>query len=258
MRAGAAPAAGAAFLAAATIVFAAFAPRPSPAAVRVVIGDVRAADSIAARPPDRDRDRSLIEWSRKAPLAELMFILRRSPASLGAAETPMLRAALERTGRDRVALRRRLAQRLATADPGRVSSVARDLALGPAVARPGASIFRAALMLPDSGGYDADGRSLRLGLAAGLASRRDPLALPIEIMPVATGDESPDQIAAAFDRGADSAGIVIGAMQPASTAAAATAARALGFPLLSPVAGDERLGAIGPWIFQIGPPASER
>jgi ABC-type branched-subunit amino acid transport system substrate-binding protein len=231
---------------------------PALAGARVTIHDLRAADSIAALTPDPARDRALIDWSKRASLGDLMYVLRRTSASLGAAEAPLLHVALERAAPVRTTLRRRLAQRIALAAPGHASALARDLALMPITARPYASVFRVALLLPDSGGYDEQGRALRAGLAAGLAARRDPLAAAMEIMIVPTGEEAPDQIVRAFDRAADSAAVIVGAMQAGSTAAIATAANAIHGPVLSPVVTDERLGAAGPWVFQIGPSEFER
>jgi ABC-type branched-subunit amino acid transport system substrate-binding protein len=218
---------------------------------------VRAADSLASLAPDRDRDRALSEWAKGADLAELLFVLRRPAATLGGSEAPLLEAALARAPGARAALRQRLALRLAAADRARAGSAWRSLAgvtLLPMFAR--ASAHRVAVLLPDSGEYVAEARALRSGLAAGLAPTA--ARLPVEIMDLATGDDSPDRVAGAFVRAAEVCAVIVGGLQPPSTAALATAARATGLPLIAPGAGGDALGSIGPGVFQVGPSGLQR
>src|SRR5262249_18326339 len=71
--------------------------------------DVRAADALAAAGPGKDRDRALAAWAAHAPLAELVFVLRRPASVLGSAEGDLVAQALERAPEGRADLRRRLA-----------------------------------------------------------------------------------------------------------------------------------------------------
>ena len=227
---------------------------------RARIASVAAADSLASRPPDRERDRSLADWGRRASLPELMFVLRRSAATLGGAEAPLLSAALVRTPAARAALRQRLALRLTAAGRAHASGARRVLA-GSGVALPShprASVLRVAALLPDTGEYVGEARALRIGLAAGLARSAARGGLPIETMDLSTGDESAGRVAEAFVSAAQVCGVIVGGLEPAPTAQLATAARSIGLPLIAPDAAGEPLGPMGPAVFQIGPSAQQR
>jgi ABC-type branched-subunit amino acid transport system substrate-binding protein len=233
---------------------------PAAAARAPVPADVSSADRLAAQPSSTERDRALAAWAARAPLAELMFVLRRPPAELGSGEPALVRAAYERAPRSRTALRRRLGLRWALLDPKRAGAVFEDLARDGErpPARPRASVFRIAALLPDTGSYEGYGRAVRLGLEAGLADHNARAALPLELDFRATGDDQPARAAAALDSAADRAGAVVGGLLSAPTVALATAARLLGVPLISPTATDENVGAIGPTVFQIGPAGLQR
>jgi ABC-type branched-subunit amino acid transport system substrate-binding protein len=231
----------------------------SAAAVPVPSG-ARGADSLAAAGSGRERDHALARWAGRASLPELMFVLRQPPARLGALDAVLTEAALRLTPASRAALRHRLQLRLAIADPRKADRAWRDLAPEAArlPSRPRASVFRVAAVLPDTGDYEAFGRAVRLGLEAGLAQDAAGAALPLTLMDEPSGDDSPERVAAAFDRAAEEAGVMVGGLLSVPTATLATAARLTGMPLLSPTATDESIGAIGPRVFQVGPSGLQR
>jgi ABC-type branched-subunit amino acid transport system substrate-binding protein len=247
-------------LAAAAWLLLAASPAVSWARATPAVPDARAADSLASAGTGRERDRALERWATHASLPELMFLLRQPPAILGAVEAPITGATLRRTPGSRQALRRRLLLRLAAAAPRKAERAWRELA--PEAAhlplRPRASVFRIAAVLPDTGDYVAVGRALRLGLEAGLAQHDAHAAFPLVLSIVPSGDDSPERVAAAFDRAAEVSGAIVGGLMSVPTATLATAAHLTGLPLLSPIATDERVGAIGSMVFQVGPSGLQR
>jgi ABC-type branched-subunit amino acid transport system substrate-binding protein len=222
---------------------------------------VRDADALASRPPEEPRDRALRAWARGAPLADLMYVLRRSPAELGRAEAPLIEAALDRlrgARPERTALRARLEARLAFADPARAP---RDLGArlaGSPVLAPRASVFRLALVLPDSGSYEGYARAVRLGVEAALADANSVSLRPIELVVWPTGDDEPARAAGAATDAALRCGAVIGPLLSVPVFAAAATLRVFGTTLVSPTATDETIGQTGPAVFQVGPAASRR
>src|SRR6185295_16440487 len=94
-------------------------PGPAAAAKSYVPPGVRAADSLAATAPGRERDQALGRWAVHGSLRELLYVLRRPAAELATAEPLLLDAALRLVPDSRAALRQRLAIRLAAADPKR-------------------------------------------------------------------------------------------------------------------------------------------
>lgn len=250
------PAAGA-VLAAAVLALAS-APAGSARAPRPVIG-LPAADRTIAEPPGPARDATLREWARTAPLPDLMYVLRRPAAELGAEEGLLVRAALARCPTSRADLRRRLELRLALADPrarrelGRLAEWVPDLPV-----RPRASVFRLGLLLPDSGRYAAYGLAVEAGIAAALADANSVSLRPIEISRWSTGDDRPDRAAAAVDSATVTAGILVGELLSVPTFTVASGARLLRIPLVSPTATDEHVGRAGPSIFQVGPSGTRR
>jgi ABC-type branched-subunit amino acid transport system substrate-binding protein len=235
-------------------------PGAARAAATRAVTDVRAADSLAGAGPGRERDRALERWASRASLTELMFVLRWPPAVLGAIEGPLTEAALRRAPASRPALRQRLLLRLVAVAPDRGEHAWRELA--PSVSRlpsrPRASVFRVAVVLPDTGDYQGFGAAVRLGIEIGLAQHAARAALPLAPSFESTGDDAPERVAAAFDRAAEASGVLIGGLLSVPTATLATAARLTGLPLLSPTATDESVGAIGPRVFQVGPSGLQR
>lgn len=226
--------------------------RPAPPA------DVRQADALAAAPGGVARDKLLRTWAKDAPLADLLFVLRRPPEQLGAAEGGLLRAALGRVPAPRQALRERLEARLARVAPSRAPrDLAARLALRP-VLDPRASVFRLGLLLPDSGDYAAYGVAVRAGVEAALADANSVSLRPVETWNWPTGDDEPARAARAADSAAAAAGAVIGPLLSVPSFAAAGALAARGTPLLSPTATDETLGLAGNAVFQVGPSGARR
>ena len=224
------------------------------------LADARAADSLATSGAGRERDRALGRWAERASLPELMFLLRHPPEVLGAAEAPIAAAALRLTPDSRAALRRRLSLRLTAADRGRGAQAWRELARSAAhlPARPLASVFRLAVVLPDSGDYETFGQAVRIGVEAGLAQHNATARFPLQLLVESSGDDAPPRVAAAFDRAAEGAGAIVGGLMSVPSATLATAALVVGLPLLSPTATDESVGAIGPMVFQVGPSGLQR
>ncbi len=225
-----------------------------------VPGDVRAADALAAQAPGPARDRALTAWARSAGLADLVYVLRRAPEELGAAEAPLLSAALGRATANRADLRLRLRVRLAIADPKRAKKIAGELTehLAGLGVRPYASPFRAAVLLPDSGDYAAYGGAVRAGFEAALALRAGSTDRPVEPVVLATAAGAPARLVAALDTANAWCGAVVGELLSVPTLALVSAARLTGLPVISPTATDEALGETGPGVLQIGPSGGER
>jgi ABC-type branched-subunit amino acid transport system substrate-binding protein len=222
--------------------------------------DARDADALAARAPSEARDRALAAWARRAPLEDLVWVLRRPVSELGGAEAALAAAALERAPAARADLRRRLRVRLAQADAKRARRIAGELAgdLDALAARPHASVFRLAVLLPDSGDYAAYGRALRAGIDAALAAQPAGAARRVEAMHLGTGDGTAGPLGAALDRAVARCGAAIGELLSVPTLALAAAARTTGLPLVSPTATDEDVTLLAPTAFQVGPSGHTR
>ncbi len=225
-----------------------------------VPADVRAADALAAQPASTERDRALAAWAKRAELADLMYVLRRPPRSLGGAEAALASSALEHADGARTDLRRRLLLRLALVDPKRAAKTAGALApfaadLGPSL---DASVFRVAVVLPDSGDYSDYGAAVRAGVEAALAVRARAGTRPVEPLVLSTGNSEPARVAAALDTATARCGALVGELLSTPTLALASASRVTGTPVLSPTATEEQLGAASAAVLQIGPSGRER
>jgi ABC-type branched-subunit amino acid transport system substrate-binding protein len=210
------------------------------------------ADSLVDTVPTPARDKALVEWAKHAPLNDVAWMLDRGSLRLGGAELPMLDVAFAATPSSRPGLRQRwLARRaLRGARPPKRGEVPMpDLS----ALRPGASVFRLAVILPDEGEYAEYGRAVRAALAAGLAYDRPAGARPLTLDSLGTADGDPPRVAAAFDSAAVRSDIIVGELLSQPTLSLATAATATGMTLVSPTATDERIGRVGPSIFQVGP-----
>jgi ABC-type branched-subunit amino acid transport system substrate-binding protein len=218
--------------------------------------DLKSADSMVTLRPSQGRDRALKRWAeQRASLTDLVYVLRRPASELGSAEAFLTAAALAHTPASREALHRRLLARLKLADPNRARSAARDRGGLEAAPPPhlGASVFRVASLLPDSGAYQSYGRAVLKGISAGLAQPVPGIASPLDLEFLSTGDDEPSRAVAAFDSVADRAGGVMGELLSVPTLVLATAARYASLPLVSPSATDEGVGAVSPTAFQVGP-----
>ena len=210
------------------------------------------ADSLAATVPSPARDKALVEWAKHARLEDIACILDRGPLRLGGAELPMLDVAFVDTPSSRPALRQRwLARRAlrAAKPPRKGDPPPPDLA----ALRPEASVFRIAVILPDEGEYAEYGRAVRAALAAGIdyGRREGPPRLTLDTL--GTGDGDPALVAAAFDSAAARSDVIVGELLSQPTLSLATAANATGMTLVSPTATDDRIGRVGPRVFQVGP-----
>jgi len=241
-------------LAAAGVLLAGARPAPVEGAAPPAILNARAADSVATHHPSTNERKSLERWAESASLADLVWILRRDPAELGDVGPKIAAAAYRKAAPDRAALRQRLWARLD--DQGRKSLGKGGGAAIPAeaapIARPMASVFRVAAILPDSGDYAEFAREVRIGLAAGLASVPVPGGTP-ELELWSNGVDDPARGAAALESASRHCGVLVGELLSVNTIALATGARLLGLPLISPTATDEAVGTVGPAVFQIGP-----
>ena len=120
------------------------------------------------------------------------------------------------------------------------------------------SVFHVALLAPQSGDYEAYGRSLRAGLALALAEHNAGSALPIRLSSYDTEAEGWRAVREgrrALDAGA---GILVGDVLTLPTLVLAGMASERGVPLLSPSATDPMVGAASPNVFQTGASAGEQ
>ncbi len=216
---------------------------------------VAEAESLLAAPGSRATSRALADWAKQAELDDLLWLLRLPPASTGESELALVDAALARAPAGRGQLRQRLLARRAAAAPARRGDPPLPLLDG---LRPWASVFRVASLLPDSGDYAGHTRILRAALAAGLRARRPPGGRTIALDTLGTGDSDPARAAALFEEATARSDLVVGELLSVPTQALATAAVARGVVLVSPTATDERIGRIGPRVFQVGPGAGAR
>ncbi len=186
-------------------------------------------------------------------LDEVLAMLYAAPTPLRQGEREVVARALALAPAARVELRQRLETRLALADP-RVAKKASRSRAGLLASRPYASPFRVGALLPDSGDYAEYARSVRLALAAGLGTSRQPL----DLVAFGTGDDDGPRAAAALDSAMQQCDVIVGELLSVPTRALATATRFLGIPLVSPSATDESIGRIGPSVFQVGPAHRDR
>ncbi len=215
------------------------------------------AERLALTPAADARDRTLADWARGSPLDDLVWILRHSPGELRNSELVLVDAALARTPATRTELRQRLLARRALAAPRPLKKGEAPLPnLAPL--RPWASVFRVALLLPDQGDYASYSRAVRVALAEGLRSDRAPGSHAIALDTLGTGDSDPARVAAAFQQAVALCDVLVGELLSAPTLSLATAASSVGVVLISPTATDERIGRVGPRVFQVGPGADDR
>jgi len=211
-----------------------------------------AADSLVDTQAGAARDKALSEWAKRASVNDLTWILDRGRGRLMSAEVPLLDLAFVATPSSRSALRQRWLARRAVRTPKppkRGEPPLPDFA----ELRPEASVFRIAVILPDEGEYAEYGRAVRAALATGLAFERLPRPLRLTLDTLGTADGDPARVAAAFDSAAKRSDIIVGELLSQPTLSLATAATATGLTLVSPTATDERIGRIGPRVFQVGP-----
>jgi ABC-type branched-subunit amino acid transport system substrate-binding protein len=230
---------------------------PVRAAAPPALYDARAADSVAAHHPNANAKKSLDRWAQNASLVDLVWVLRRDPVELGDAGPLIASAAYRKASPDRIALRQRLwawlddesRKALAKQRSGHTAPPVEETP----IARPMASVFRVAAILPDSGDYADFAREVRIGLEAGLASVPGPGGHTPELELWPNGGDDAARGAAALESASRHCGVVVGELLSVNTMALATGARLLGLPLISPTATDEMVGTIGPAVFQIGP-----
>lgn len=215
------------------------------------------ADALVRTPASPARDRALAQWAKKAKSNDVAYVLRHSSKALGGAELPMLEAALSQLPASRTELRQRWLTRQAAVGP---HMVRRGQAPLPDVRalRPFASVFRISVLLPDDGDYAGYGYLLRAALADGLTYGRPAGAPAFDLDSLGTGDSDGERVAAAYEKASANSDIIVGELLSAPTRALATAARAAGIVLVSPTATDERIGSIGPRVFQLGPGTDAR
>jgi len=238
--------------AALVVLFALLAAPGAPAAPPL---DLAGADALAASGGGGALDR----WASSASLAELLYVLRRPSSDLRDVEPKLLTEALKKAGNDRHALRARLITRLVMVAPKQFKKQLDLLAeAGEPPARPRASVFRVAALLPGSGSYETYGRAVRLGLQYAFAEARGPNDPPIELRFWATGDDDPGQMAAALDSALEGSAVVVGELLSVPTLSLATGARIARAVVVSPTATDESVGDVGPGVFQVGPSAARR
>jgi ABC-type branched-subunit amino acid transport system substrate-binding protein len=121
---------------------------------------------------------------------------------------------------------------------------------------PGAvqSVFRVSLLSPQTGDYEAYGRSLRAGLEIAAQEFNAHAATPVRLDIHETAGEgwlAAREGRAALDAGA---GVLVGDVLTVPTLVLAGLANQTGVPLLSPSATDPMVGATGPLVFQTGAP----
>ena len=215
------------------------------------------ADSLADTPTSPARDKALVEWGKHANANDLTWILDRGTGRLMSAELPLLDLAFVATPSSRPALRQRWLARRAVRSPKvpkRGDVPLPDLA----ALRPEASVFRLAVILPDEGEYAEYGRAVRAALAAGIAFDRGRRLPRLTLDTLGTADGDPARVAAAFDSAAKRCDVIVGELLSQPTLSLATAALYADMVLVSPTATDDRIGTVGPQVFQVGPGAASR
>ncbi len=202
----------------------------------------------------------LKRWIRGASLSELMYVLRRGPATLGDNEGRLIEAALGRVPGRRADLRRRLRMRLALAEPRRAKKMLGEVGTdpGPLLRRARASLFNVAVLLPADGPYAAYAEELKAGIEAGIAYANAHGPVPIRARFWNSGHDDPARTAAVLDSASLESGVAIGELLSVPTLALAAGARVMRLPLVSPTATDEEVGRAGDTVFQVGPSGWER
>ncbi len=213
------------------------------------------ADALAASPASNDRDARLGDWARRAPLDDVLWVLRRPGSQLGKAERALVQAAMDHTPAARAELRRRLELRRQLAEATGRKTGREVLELESQ--RPRASVWNVGAVLPDAGDYAGYGEALRVALEAGLAYGRTS-APSFDVLMAGSGDNEPARAIAAFDSVSRQCAVVVGELLSPPTFALAAASRYTGVPVVSPTATDESIGRSGPLVFAIGPSSEER
>lgn len=191
-------------------------------------------------------------WAKGAALEDLLYVLRRESAVLGDLEAPALEAALSRAGTERTELRALLAARLALASPRRGSAPVAADAAAPH------SAYRIGMLLPGEGEQAEDAEQLNLGFGLGLASRTAPSRPPFELLVAHTAQDSPADVAVAFDSLQRGVALVCGGFTRGSAQLLAAASRWSGLPAVLPAVDDEEAGRLSPNAWAIGPAAEVR
>jgi len=208
---------------------------------------LRAVDTLFVR--DGGHAKELEKWASDAPLADLLWLMRRSPEEIGATYLVLARAALAKAPASDLSLTARL---VTIAGPG--ARPRHGLPTNPTASpRPTASIFRVGAILPDSGDYADYARSVAIGLDIGLHSIPIGGERTIDLEFWGTGADDPARVASALEAASFRDGAIVGDLLTVNTMAVATGARILMLPLVSPTATDESIGTIGFQTFQIGP-----
>lgn len=214
------------------------------------------ADALAGAPDATGRESRLTDWARRAPLDDVLWVLRRPGSELGKAERALVQAAYDRAPAARAELRRRLELRRALVDASGGRKSAREVS-ELELQRPRASVWRVGAVLPDEGDYAGYGDALRIALEAGLAwGRTDGFAF--DVVARGSGDNEPARAIAALDTLSRQCGVIVGELLSPPTFALASGTRMLGMPLVSPTATDETIGRSGPMVFAVGPSSEER
>ncbi|MCE9626322.1 MAG: ABC transporter substrate-binding protein [Candidatus Eisenbacteria bacterium] len=216
------------------------------------------ADSLVRTVANPARDRFLAEWAKRASMNELVWLLRRPASELGSAEPVLLDAALAQCAPARTSLRDCLLARRALAVPQKPARKGEPVWPSLAALRPYASVYRVAVITPDLGEYGGIGPVLRAALLEGLHAGRAPGALAFAMDSAGTGDSDPVLVAAAAESLFARSDVIVGELLSPPTTSLATAARVSGHTLVSPTATDERIGRMGPQVFQLGPSAALR
>lgn len=226
----------------------------APAPVRTV----QEADALVRTPASSARDRLLADWAKRAPVPELVWLLRRPSQELGSAEVVLLDAALAACAPTRTSLRDVLLARRLLAVPPKPARKGEPGLPSLGALRSRASVYRVAVITPDEGEYGGIGPVLRAAILEGLNRGRGPAALPFEMDSAGTGDSDPVLVAAAAESLFARSEVIVGELLSPPTTALATAARVSGRTLISPTATDERIGRMGPQVFQLGPSGALR
>jgi len=221
----------------------------------------READSLVLRAATPERAEAFTAWARRAPLEDLMWVLRRPPSQLGELERPAVEAALDRTPAERRSLHDALAVRLDALPPASGKSNKKgkgepSAAVSSSIEPP--SVYRVALALPTDPGGAEDADAIGAGFQAGLASRAAAGHPPVECVRVSTHGESPAEFAAAIDSAATFAGALCGGTSAGSPVVAAAAARWRGIPLVCLAPTDPQSMRISSRAWGLGPTGAER
>ncbi len=217
------------------------------------------ADSLVVTAPGPARLGAFTQWAKRAPLEEIVYVLRRSPDQLADLERPALEAALERTPDARVALRHRIAARLALARPVKPKKGAPVTwaAMGPGASSI-PSAYRVGLLLPDDGDYGDEAAAVGVGFAVGVESSRGDGRPPVTCVRYSTRADAPPDVAAALDSAAAGSGVLCGGFAATSAITLAAGSRWRGLPVVLPGAVEPAAPRLSPRIFGVGPTGAQR